>query len=189
MNDSTALWVSATPQCYVPPAYLLRRHCVLSSKSVINKLNNTGPSMDPWGTLLVTGIQLDSVPLITILWDLPFTPLFTLPARTSWACLWSILEFCFVHLIWGWTGRTHLQVLFLFSCTCALNIASSFCVNVVSCYGLALCWYWFLSCSRLVGKVIVQNPKLRFTTLTSYRVGWLEVLPTLLTCLKISISY
>jgi len=29
----------------------------------MKKLNKTGPSTEPWGTPLVTGLQLDSVPL------------------------------------------------------------------------------------------------------------------------------
>ena len=29
------------------------------------KLNKAGPNTDPWGTLLVTGLQLDSAPLMT----------------------------------------------------------------------------------------------------------------------------
>lgn len=34
---------------------------------VIHELVNTGPSIDSWGTPLVAGLQLDSVPLITSL--------------------------------------------------------------------------------------------------------------------------
>ncbi|KAK4807064.1 hypothetical protein QYF61_018405 [Mycteria americana] len=38
-----------------------------SSRSLMKILNRTGPRTDPWGTLLVTGLQLDFVPLITTL--------------------------------------------------------------------------------------------------------------------------
>jgi len=36
----------------------------------MKKLNKTGPSTDPWGTPLVTGLQLDSAPQMTTLWSL-----------------------------------------------------------------------------------------------------------------------
>lgn len=35
-------------------------------------LNRTGPSIDSWGTSLVTGLLLDLVPLTTTLWIQPF---------------------------------------------------------------------------------------------------------------------
>ncbi|KAK4817105.1 hypothetical protein QYF61_027968 [Mycteria americana] len=35
--------------------------------------NRTEPSIDPWGTRVVTGLQLEFVPLITSLWDLLFS--------------------------------------------------------------------------------------------------------------------
>lgn len=34
------------------------------SKSLMNTLNNTGPSTEPWGTSLMTSLQLVPVPLI-----------------------------------------------------------------------------------------------------------------------------
>jgi len=42
---------------------LLRVHSNSSSRSLMKKLNKTGPSTDPWGTPLVTGLQLDFFPL------------------------------------------------------------------------------------------------------------------------------
>lgn len=39
-------------------------------------LYRTGPSIDPWSTPLIIGLQLDFMPLITTLWD---WPIFTLP--------------------------------------------------------------------------------------------------------------
>lgn len=44
-----------------------------SSKSLMEKLNSTGPCIEPWGTPLLTGIQLDPVAVIKILWDLPLS--------------------------------------------------------------------------------------------------------------------
>lgn len=35
-------------------------------------LNRTGPTIEPWGTQLVTGLQLDFMLLITTLWDYLF---------------------------------------------------------------------------------------------------------------------
>ena len=52
--------VPAPPPSFVSLANLLRVHSVPSSRSVMNKLNNTGPSTDPWGPPLATGLQLDS---------------------------------------------------------------------------------------------------------------------------------
>jgi len=59
--------VSTTPPSLVSPADLLRVHSNSSSRSLMKKLNKTGPSTDPWGTPLVTGLQLDSAPLMTTL--------------------------------------------------------------------------------------------------------------------------
>lgn len=54
---------------------LLRRHSTPSSKLLMTKLNNTEPSIELWGTPLMTGLKLDSVPRITTPWDLPFNQL------------------------------------------------------------------------------------------------------------------
>jgi len=43
----------------VSSANLLRVHSNSSSRSLMKKLNKTGPSTDPWGTPLVTSLQLD----------------------------------------------------------------------------------------------------------------------------------
>jgi len=56
--------VSATLPSLVSSANLLRIHSVPSSRSLM-KLNKTGLTTDPWGTPLVTGLQLDSAPLMT----------------------------------------------------------------------------------------------------------------------------
>ncbi|KAK4806792.1 hypothetical protein QYF61_005588 [Mycteria americana] len=65
--------ISATPPTFVSPANLLRVHSAPSSRSLMKMLNRTGPSIDPWATPLVTGIQLDFVPLIATLWAQPFS--------------------------------------------------------------------------------------------------------------------
>ena len=63
--------VSTTPPSFVSSANLLRVHSNSSSRSLIKNLNKIGPNTDPWGTPLVTGLQLDSAPLMTTLWALP----------------------------------------------------------------------------------------------------------------------
>jgi len=65
--------VPTTPLSSVSSANLLRVHSVPSSSSLMKKLNKIGPSTDPWGTLQVTGLQLDSAPLMTTLRALPFS--------------------------------------------------------------------------------------------------------------------
>ena len=65
--------VSTTPPSFVSSANLLRVHSNSASKSLMKKLNKTGPSTDPWWTALVTGLQVDSAPLTTTLWVLPFS--------------------------------------------------------------------------------------------------------------------
>ena len=55
--------VSTTPPSFVSSANVLRVHSNSSSRSLMKKLNKTGPSTDPWGTPLVTGLQLDSTRL------------------------------------------------------------------------------------------------------------------------------
>ena len=109
-------WMAAQPAWCI---YHSSQFCVISklgevhsnssSRSLMNKLNKTGPSTDPWGTPLVTSLQLDSVPLMTTLWVLPFSqfsihctdhsssPQFlSFPRRMLWeTCL---LENCSFHL-------------------------------------------------------------------------------------------
>ena len=52
-----------------------------SQFGVINKLaaGTLCPIIDPWGTLLITGLQLDFVPLITNLWAWPCIQFSVLP--------------------------------------------------------------------------------------------------------------
>ena len=65
---SRSLWmkscpsgVSAVPLRLVSYADLLKVHLVLLSMWLM-KILNTGPSMDPWGTPLFTGLHLDTLP-------------------------------------------------------------------------------------------------------------------------------
>ena len=67
LNGSTAFWCISHSSSFVSSANLLRVHSNSSSRSLMNKLNKTGPSTDPWGTPLVTGLQPDSLPLMTVL--------------------------------------------------------------------------------------------------------------------------
>ena len=50
--------VSTTPPSLVSSANWLRVHSNSSSRSLMKKLNKTGPSTDPWGTPLVTRVTL-----------------------------------------------------------------------------------------------------------------------------------
>lgn len=56
---SRSLWmaaqpsgISAPPPSFVSSPIFLRVHSIPSSRSLMNKSNKTGPSTDPWGTLL-----------------------------------------------------------------------------------------------------------------------------------------
>ena len=49
--------VSSTLPSLVSSANLLRVHSNSSARSLMKKLNKTGPSIDPWGTPLVTGLH------------------------------------------------------------------------------------------------------------------------------------
>lgn len=59
--------VSPHPPSFVSSPDLLRVHTTPSSGSLIKILNRTEPSVSPWGTLIVTGFQLNFVSLISIL--------------------------------------------------------------------------------------------------------------------------
>jgi len=65
--------VCTTPPSFASSANLLRVRSNSSFRSLMKKLNKTGPSIDPLGTPLVTSLQLDSELLITTLWVLPFS--------------------------------------------------------------------------------------------------------------------
>lgn len=45
------------------------------TRSIMNMLNRIGPNIEPWDTLLATGLQLNFILLTTILWALPFSQL------------------------------------------------------------------------------------------------------------------
>lgn len=49
----------------------------------MKRLNSTGPSTDPWGSPLVTGLQLDFVPWITTLQAQPFSQ-FSVPLTATY---------------------------------------------------------------------------------------------------------
>lgn len=80
-----------------PSANLLRVDAIPLFRLLMKMLHNNGPITDLWGRPLVTGLQIDSVPLITSLWAPPVSqfsfhfsiqisiPLFLcLPTRTLW---------------------------------------------------------------------------------------------------------
>lgn len=64
-------WVAALPSSILTSlprlmsyANLLRENCVISSRSLVMILNRTGPGMDLYCTLLVTGLQEEYNPLL-----------------------------------------------------------------------------------------------------------------------------
>ncbi|NXH17928.1 HDGR2 protein, partial [Bucco capensis] len=57
LDGSTAPGVPATAPSLGSSPNLLREHSPPSSSSLMNILNSPGPSTDPWGTPLVTGLQ------------------------------------------------------------------------------------------------------------------------------------
>ncbi|KAK4828690.1 LOW QUALITY PROTEIN: hypothetical protein QYF61_000528 [Mycteria americana] len=65
--------VSANPPRFVSPENFLRSHAAPPPRSLMKMLNRTGPNIDPWGALLVNGLQLDFIPLITTFWTQPFS--------------------------------------------------------------------------------------------------------------------
>lgn len=63
--------VSATPPSLVPPANLLQVQTVPSATPLMSVLKRTGPSIDPWVTMIVSDLQLHLVPLISTLFNPP----------------------------------------------------------------------------------------------------------------------
>ena len=63
-----SLHMAAHSSGLVSSANLQRIHSASSSRSLMKMLNGIGLGMDFWGTLLITGLQLDLKPLITMLW-------------------------------------------------------------------------------------------------------------------------
>jgi len=57
--------VSTIPPSFVLSTKLLWTYPAPSATSLTKMLNSTGPRIEPWGTLLVTGLQLDFVPPVT----------------------------------------------------------------------------------------------------------------------------
>ena len=68
---SLPLGVSTAPLILVSSVHLLRVHSVSLSPSLMKILNSTGPSMDLWGTPLVTSAHLNIEPLTTTFWLQP----------------------------------------------------------------------------------------------------------------------
>lgn len=68
--SSLSLWMashplSATPSSFGLSAKLLRVHAVTLSELLMKKLNSADLSINPWCTLLVTGLQINFILLIT----------------------------------------------------------------------------------------------------------------------------
>lgn len=63
--------VPTTPSSLVSSAKLLREQTVPKSRPLMSVLKRTEPSTDPQGTMMVSGLHLDFVPLISILFNAP----------------------------------------------------------------------------------------------------------------------
>lgn len=81
-----AVWtycVSVTHPNFVSSATLLRAPSAPSSQSLMEMLNRTGTSTDPWDTLLPSGLCLDLMPRGAAFWaSFQFTSLSICPAHT-----------------------------------------------------------------------------------------------------------
>ena len=64
LNGSTTLWrISYSSQFHV-----ISKLSATSCRPLMKMLDRPGPSVDPWGTILVAGLKVDFLPLITTLW-------------------------------------------------------------------------------------------------------------------------
>jgi len=96
------LWMTAQPSgvSFTSPIFvvsstvLMRTHSTPPSGLLMQILYRIGLRTDPWSIPLVTGLQLDFIPPITILWAWLFSQYSTFllcapPAHTSSASLWG----------------------------------------------------------------------------------------------------
>jgi len=95
--------VSATPLSFVSSGNLSKVQSIPSSRSLMKMLSETGPSTDPWGTLLAIGLQLDSAPLITAVWVLAVSQF------SSHLTVHSSVPYFLPYILQGWSGR-HCQM-------------------------------------------------------------------------------
>lgn len=70
-------------------------------------LNRIESSFDPWGTLLITGLQLDFMPLITILWAQSLSQ-FSVYVAVSAPSLYSSIIF-FKRFLWQTASKVFLK--------------------------------------------------------------------------------
>lgn len=73
LTGTTTLWYTSHSPTFVSSVKLLRIHPAPSFRTLMKMLNRAGSSTDHWGTLQVTGLQSDFVPLTTILWVWTFS--------------------------------------------------------------------------------------------------------------------
>lgn len=66
--EAPGVRVSAASLSLVSSANLLWMHSIPLCRSLMNVLNNFGPSINPQGTPLITGLHLDIEPLTAALW-------------------------------------------------------------------------------------------------------------------------
>lgn len=88
---SRCLWMAAqlsglsdAPPSSVSSVNLLRGCFVLSPRSLMEMFNMVGPSIDAWGTALVTGLHLAFVTPITTLWPSQFSAHITVLTANSY---------------------------------------------------------------------------------------------------------
>lgn len=81
--------LSAAPSNFVPSVNLMRVHSALSPRFLIKILNSIALCIDPWGTTLVIGFQLDFLLLITTLWAYLFSQFSVHLTVYSSASLWG----------------------------------------------------------------------------------------------------
>lgn len=73
---SRSLWMGALASSIsATPSLVSSQTCwgCISTRLSRALMNRTGPSTDPWLALLVTGLDLDFLPLITTLWAWPLS--------------------------------------------------------------------------------------------------------------------
>ncbi|KAK4831590.1 hypothetical protein QYF61_018350 [Mycteria americana] len=73
LDASTTLWCISHSSQFCVISKLAEGTLCPSSRSLMKMLNRMRPNIDPWATPLVTGLQLDFMPLTTTLWAWPFS--------------------------------------------------------------------------------------------------------------------
>lgn len=107
----TAALTWATALSFVSPANLFRVHCTSSSRSLMNIFNRTGPSIDPWDTLPLTGIQSGFALLTTALWAQTFSQFSIHLTASSAVSLWRPYRVSVKKPYWSQENNIHCSLL------------------------------------------------------------------------------